>query len=176
MQCSSRDQVHFLRSQTSRTNIFLWTSVLDGTVDPVTDTVTATLKSAVQMYCRIYQSSLKGSSYYIEQCGCDVEVKEGLFLSDPPYNVLPELGRQTSDYDLFTKNVNAVMVDMWVVYLKFGVHAHITCSLVQLSSLAKDASAPAKSITFQGSESNELIRTEALCPRKAMTALRGRPE
>lgn len=135
--------------------------VLDDAERLVADNETSILESALQMYCRVFQSSFQELPDHLEQCACDVEMKINLILTDSVYNVRQELGRLASDYDLFSEDDIVEIMNMCGDYLKLVGHAHIFCSSVQLLSWDYAVSASAETVKFLDSGGNEQVRDEA---------------
>lgn len=98
----------------------------------------------------------------LEQCGYEVEMKIDVVLTDPPYNVRQELGRQTSDYDLLSEDNTTEMVALCGDNLKVGVHTYIFCSSIPLLLWVLAVSALTESVTFRDSEVNGQVQEEAL--------------
>lgn len=99
--------------------------VLDDAENPVANTVHAVLEGPLQKYCRTFQCPIKNVPDQLDQCGCDIEIKMEVVLTDPSYNNRQVHELQTSDCDLFDKDHIAEMLYMCGVYLNLGGHAHI---------------------------------------------------
>lgn len=97
-----------------KNNNVVMVTVFDDAEAPVADITTAIFENALWKYCRIFQDLLQELPDPFEQCGCDVEMKINLVLTDHPHNVQRELGRQTSVYELFGENQIPELVDMCV--------------------------------------------------------------
>lgn len=102
MQSRSTDEVPSSAAPEVKNENFLMDIFLDVPEDQVAYTNTAILEGVLTKYCQIFQCLFQELPDHLEQCGCNVEMEIGLVRTDPPYNVRRELGRQKSDYDLFT--------------------------------------------------------------------------
>lgn len=105
--------------------------ILDDAQDPAIDRDTAMVEGALQKYFRIFQCPFQELLDHLKQGCSNVEMRIDLLLADSPYNVRRELGRKTSDHDLFSEDDIAGKVKICGGCLKLGSHAHRFCFAVQ---------------------------------------------
>lgn len=92
-------------------------------------------------------------------------------LTDPPYSVRHELGRQTTAYGQFSKKGVAEMVEMCCNYQKLGEQTRMFCSASRISFWVNAVSTSTESITFGDAKENEQEREEVMLDQGTLRLL-----
>lgn len=101
--------------------------------EPAADSSTTLLESALYKCWCIFQCLIQELLDHFEQGGCDVGTEKYLIPMDPPYNLRDDLKRQISDYDEFSGDDIAEMMEIPGSSLKLKGRARIFYFAVQFS-------------------------------------------